>query len=227
MKQIIYYTDKSVEERLFKLVQKHIKKSGLPIICVSLNKPVDFGKNYIFWGKRSNESMFKQVLIGLQASKADHIFMCEHDVLYHPSHFDFAPPRDDVYYYNKNAYKYKLKTGRIVKYDCRWFSQLCANRELLIQHFKKKIKVIEAGKDRRHFGYEPGSGHSRKIDKYGHEYYESKYPNIDIRHGRNFSGTGRMKIEHFRDKNTCKNFKEYKLDQIPGWSKEYLSSLAN
>jgi len=117
--------------------------------------------------------MFKQILYGLKRSKADYIFMAEHDVLYHPSHFEFDPPRDDTYYYNNNVYnrddtyyynnnvyKYKLKGRIVVKYDCRWLSQLCANRELLIQHYEKKIKIIENGKERKFYGYEPGTGHS-------------------------------------------------------------------
>jgi hypothetical protein len=225
-KEILYYTDTKIDKKLFKMVQKQIKKSGLPIICVSLNKPVDFGQNFIYFGERGYLSMFKQILLGLKMSKAKYVFMCEHDVLYHPSHFDFTPPRDDVYYYNSNAYKYKPKNGKIVKYDHRWLSQLCANRKLLIQHYEKKIKIVEEGKERKFYGYEPGTGHSRNVDNYGFDYFKSEYPNIDIRHGHNLSGTGRMKIEDFRDKRTCKNFKEHSLKEIPGWSYQFLSQLA-
>ena len=224
-KEILYYTDLKIDKGLLKLVQEYIKNAGLPIICVSRKRAVDFGRNIVYWGESGYLSMFRQILIGLQYSKADYIFMCEHDVLYHPSHFDFIPPKDDVYYYNSNAYKYKLKGRVVVKYDHRWLSQLCANRKLLIQHYKKKIKIIEQDKERKFYGYEPGAGHSRNVDKYGFEMFISKFPNIDIRHGRNLSGNGRTKIEHFRDKNTCKNFKEYTLDQIPGWDTELLWNL--
>jgi len=226
MKQILYYTAHEMKnQKVFKLVQEQLKNAELPIISVSLNKPLDFGENYVVKGEKGYLSMFKQILHGLKKSKADYIFMAEHDVLYHPSHFKFTPPRDDTYYYNSNAYKFKLKTGKIVKYDHRWLSQLCANRKLLIQHYEKKIKIIEEGKPRKFYGYEPGTGHSRNVDNYGFDYFESELPNIDIRHGKNLSGTGRMKVEDFRDKKTCKNFKEYKLDQIPGWDVEFLCDL--
>lgn len=226
VKGILYYTDHKLNPKIFKIVQERLKKIGLPIISVSLNKPTGLGKNYVLQGERGNLMMFKQILYGLKRSKADYIFMAEHDVLYHPSHFDFTPPRDDTYYYNNNVYKYRLKDRKIVKYDCRWFSQLCANRKILINHFRKKIKLAEKGLGRKHFGYEPGSGHSKKIDNLGFENFESKLPNIDIRHGKNISGTSRMKIEHFKDKNNCKNFKEYSLDQIPGWDEQFLWNLA-
>jgi len=226
MKSILYYTDNRLDKKLFRLVQEQLKKAGLPIVSVSLNKPTDLGQNYVLTGERGYLTMFKQILYGLKRSKADYIFMAEHDVLYHPSHFEFDPPRDDTYYYNNNVYKYKLKGRIVVKYDCRWLSQLCANRELLIQHYEKKIKIIENGKERKFYGYEPGTGHSRNVDNYGFANFISRYPNIDIRHGKNLSGTGRTKIEHFRDKRNCKNFKEYEVKDIPGWDTEMLWNLA-
>lgn len=227
MKSIVYYTHDKIDTGLRTLAQEWIKKAELPVVCVSLKTPVNFGKNYVYWGEYGYESMFKQILIGLRASDSKYVFMCEHDVLYHPSHFKFTPPRDGVYYYNSNAYKYKLKGRIVVKYDHRWLSQLCANRELLIQHYEKKIKIVEEGKERKFYGYEPGTGHSRNVDSYGFEMFSSEYPNIDIRHGRNLSGSGRTKIEDFRDKNTCKNFKSYTLDQIPGWDTQMLWNLAS
>jgi hypothetical protein len=225
MKGIVYYTHNNIDERLRKLAQEWILKANLPIVCVSLNEPVDFGENYVFKGEYGYTSMFKQILLGLKLAKEDHIFMCEHDVLYHPSHFEFTPPKNDTYYYNSNAFKYKLRGRVVCKYDCRWLSQLCASRELLIQHYEKKIKLIEAGKTREAYGYEPGTGHSRHVDSFGFAYFASEYPNIDVRHGRNLSGNGRTKLEHFRDKSTCKNFKAYSVEQIPGWDKELLLSL--
>ena len=225
MKEILYYTNNKLNQHVFEEVQRWLKKAELPITCVSLNEQIDFGKNIVYEGESGYLSMFKQILVGLKASEADHIYMAEHDVLYHPSHFDFTPPKDDVYYYNSNAFKYKPKNNKIVIYDHRWLSQLVANRELLIQHYEKKIKIIEDGKPRKMYGYEPGTGHSRNVDSYGFDYFKSEYPNIDIRHGKNLSGTGRMKVEDFRDKRTCKNFREVSLKEIPGWSYQYLSQL--
>lgn len=224
--EILYYTDSKLREDLAGIVRKQIKLAGLPITSVSL-KPLDFGKNIVFDGELSYLTMFKQILTGLKAMTGENVFMCEHDVLYHSSHFDFTPPKTDVYYYNSNVYKYRLKDRRIVKYDCKWLSQLCANRQLLIQHYEKKIKIVEAGGERKFYGYEPGTGHSRRVDRYGYEIRSSQYPNIDIRHGGNLSGVSRMKVEHFKNQVNAKNFKEHSLDNIPGWDTQFLWSLAS
>lgn len=215
MKGILYYTDSQLEEGLAELVRKHILNSGLPIISVSL-EPLDFGKNIRFEGKRGYLTMFKQILVGLKASEADYIFMCEHDVLYHSSHFEFEPKRNDVYHYNKNAWKYKPKTGQVVKYDCHWLSQVCASRKILTEHYEKKIHLIEdEGRRLWNWRFEPGT--KRGIDNYGVEWWESEYPNIDIKHGKNLTGAIRFKREEFRDQTTCQNWQETTVDKIPGW----------
>ena len=233
-KGVLYYTDNVLDDNLANIVRESIGESNLPIVSVSL-KPIDFGKNIVFDGERGYLTMFRQILTGLKESDTKYIFMCEHDVLYHPSHFEFTPPRDDVYYYNSNAYKYRLKGRIVVKYYCRWLSQLCANRELLMNHYDKKIEKIEEclengleGKAwRRYAGYEPGTGRSKKIDNHDFTHFTSKYPNIDIRHGGNLSGDHRFKKEHFKDRNTCKNFKEHKVSDISGWDTELLWNLAS
>ena len=46
--------------------------------------------------------------------------------------------------------------------------------------------------------------------------WESEYPNIDIRHGKNLS-KGKWSVEDFRDKSTCVNWKETTIDKISGW----------
>jgi hypothetical protein len=162
--------------------------------------------------------MFKQILVGLQECTADFIFMCEHDVLYHPSHFEFVPPRDDVYYYNNNVWKWRLSDDRVIGYDCSWLSQNCSSRKILIEHYEKKLAIIESGK--RAYGYEPGTGQSRSFDKYKAENWESEFPNIDVRTGKNWTGVDRMQPSEFRDKRNCKNWKEITIDTIPGWRYE-------
>ncbi len=218
MKAILYYTDNRLDPKLMDLVQKQILKANLPIMSVSL-KPIDFGENIHYQGKRGYLTMFKQILTGLKASQADYIFMCEHDVLYHPSHFEFKPKRNDVYYYNNNVWKYKLSTGQVVSYDSRWLSQLCASRKILVEHYTKKIHLIEfEGKKLWHYRFEPGT--KRGIDNYKTEWWESEYPNIDIKHGGNLMGTRRFHPSEFRghpDK-VCPNFKETTVDQIPYWN---------
>ena len=61
---------------------------------------------------------FRQILAGLEALDTDVVFMVEHDVLYHPSHFDFTPPERDIFYYNRNTWKVNAETGHAVFYLC-------------------------------------------------------------------------------------------------------------
>jgi hypothetical protein len=223
-KEIIFYTDPSLKnERLKKLSRKTIKKSGLPIVTISLRETVNMGKNITIHGYRSHTMLYTQILLGLLISDADYVFFCEHDCLYHPSHFEFTPPTDNKYYYNNNVYKYRLSDRKVVSYDCNWLSQLCASRKLLIRHYLKRFKMIANGE--RAYGYEPGTGQSRNIENTDFEHWESKFPNLDVRHGRNWTGVRRMDPSEFRDKSTCQNFKEIKVEEIPGWEPELLLSL--
>ena len=215
MVEILYYSDNKLDKTLLGIfVKKCILQAGLPIISVTL-KPINFGRNIHYKGRRGQRTMIKQIRRGLKNSEANHIFICEHDVLYHRSHFKFKPPKDNVYYYNNNVIKYKPSINKAISYDCKWFSQCVANRKLLLQHFNKKLELIEQGK--RAWGFEPGTGQSKKIDRYKTESFESEIPNIDIRHGKNFTGSGRMRQEEFRNKNTCQNWKEYNVKDIPYW----------
>jgi hypothetical protein len=224
VKQILYYTDNWLKEPLFSLVQAKLLEANLPIISVSL-KPINFGKNIHYKGKRSYLTMFKQILTGLKASSADFIFMCEHDVLYHPSHFKFTPPRKDMYYYNNNVWKYKPKTGQCVAYDGGWLSQLCASRKILINHYTKKVEIIENNNNLRRWRFEPGT--KKGIDHYKIKLWESEYPNVDIRHGRNLTGVRRFDPKEFRGdpKRVCPNFKRTTVDKILGWDTDLLLSL--
>ena len=223
-REIIFYTDCALRhKRLFELSKKSIEASKLPILTLSLKKNLHFGRNIVVHGNRSHTTLYTQILLGLLISDADYVFFCEHDVLYHPSHFDFTPPTDDKYYYNNNVYKYRLSDRRVVGYDCNWLSQLCANRKLLIDHYIKRFKIIANGK--RAYGYEPGTGQSRKIEGAGFGRWESKYPNIDVRHGQNWTGVNRMDPSEFRNKKYCQNWKELRVEDIPYWDTDLLLSL--
>lgn len=205
------------------VVRAHIEASGLPIYSIS-QTPMDFGENYVYPATgRSHSILFGQIMMGLEKCPADHVFFCEHDVLYHPSHFDFTPPTDDKPYYNNNALRYRLSDRRIVGFDSAWLSQLCANRELLIRHYQDRMKYIEDGN--KGYGFEPGSGQSKRIDGLTSEYWESEYPNIDIRHEECVTGTSRMYPHEFKNKKTCQNFKVHDINNIPGWDSEVLLSL--
>lgn len=218
-KGVIYYTDNRCEERILKVVRNQLgrclKPKGIHTISVS-HFPISFGDNYVVEDPRSKLTMFKQILIGLEESRAEVIFLAEHDVLYHPSHFDFVPPRDDVYYFNKNVWKVDSASGKCLYYLSGKVSQLCANRELLIDHYRKKIKMVEENGWNPRIGYEPGNRKVKRggVDDFGREYWESKYPSIDIRHSSNLSPS-RFKKSQFRKEPVDWN----ESDTIPFWGK--------
>jgi hypothetical protein len=180
-------------------------------------------------------TMARQILVGLEASEADVVFLCEHDVLYHPTHFDFTPLNKDIYYYNTNFWWYRKEDGHCLYFTHRSLSGLCGYRETLIKHFKERVRRIEelersavdgqvvatSGnliplKEGIHrLGFEPGT-HNRpeKIDDLKAENYTSEFPNIDIRHDNNLT-QNRWSIDQFRSKPA----EWIEADEIPGWGK--------
>lgn len=207
-KGIIYYTDNQLRLKLARFVQKQIKASGLPIVSASLKPMNNMGTNIHIKAERGYLTMFKQILAALEASTADIIFFCEHDVLYHQSHFEFVPPRKDKFYYNHNWWSVR-SDGFAVHWDANRVSQLCCYRELAIQFYQDRIKDIEENGFNR--SYEPGG---RNPDLY--ESWQSASSNIDIRHKGTLTGD-KWSPNDFRDKSTCVNWQESTLDEIPGW----------
>lgn len=226
-KGIIYYTDNRLGEPLFSVCQKQILKSGLPIISVSL-KPIDFGKNFVLDLQPGFITMLRQIEKALEESEADYVFFCEHDCLYPTSHFDFTPPKDNIFYYNANVWRWKYMDNLAISYDrLISLSSLCVNRKFALEHYNRRLKKIkdlklEADKRRepqwaRRWGYEPGT---KKIKRGGFsdddfETWRSKEPIIDIRHGRTFSQS-KVTLDSFVHLPT--NWRETTLDKISGWN---------
>lgn len=214
-KAIVYYTDNDLDEKIMKACQEKLLEHCIPIISVSL-KPIDFGHNIVLPLERGYLTMAKQILEGLEASTADIVFLCEHDVLYHSSHFDFVPPKNDRYFYNTNVWKFDPSKDYALRVDdCRQLSGLCAYRNTLIEHFKERVRRIESEGFSRKMGFEPGT-HNRKerIDMLKSEKWESEYPNIDIRHDKNLTSS-RWSKKDFRDQKYTKGWTESK--EVPGW----------
>ena len=230
-KGIIYYTHNTLAEPMFSIVQKQILKAGLPIVSVSL-KPIDFGQNIVLDLQPGVITMFRQILAALEASASDVIFHCEHDVLYHPSHFDFEPVRNDVFYYNVNIWRWLFPENLAVSYGGSSVSGLCANRQFLLNHYRLRMKIIEEngfenGRDPRWarvMGYEPGKPKRRGgISDDICEARSSLYPNIDIRHKGVITKTKRN-LADFRNPPDLEAWKETALDKIEGWNlKEFFN----
>ena len=227
MKGIIYYTDNRIGEPIIPTVQRFLLEADLPIVSVSL-KPIDFGKNIVLKNReRSYPTMVDQIVIALENSESDYVFFCEHDCLYPKAHFEFTPPKDDIFYYNSNVWRWMFGEDTAITHKRMLpLSCLCANRELALDHYKKRQEGIkEWGLDKirsreprwaRRWGYEPGTKKKRRggftDDDYGVWY--SEHPVVDIRHPKTFS---RPKITLDSFKHKPKNWQEIPVEQIPGW----------
>ena len=229
-KGIVYYTDNRLDPIIMAACQNQLLQSGLPITSVSL-APVDFGHNTALDAERGYLTMFRQILAGLEASDADIIFLCEHDVLYHPSHFDFTPQHRDIFYYNENRWMVDVESGKALFHHSRSTSGLCASRTLLLEHYRKRVAMVEETGFTRRMGFEPGT-HNRaeRVDDYGCESWMSKHPNIDLRHKQNLTPS-RWSKKDFRNQRYTRGWTE--ADGVPGWgetkgkTQEFLQKLVS
>ena len=218
-KGVVYYTDNRPNETILKAVREQIRRNtnGHKIVSVSLKPVADFGNNIVLPLERGYLTMFKQILAGIEACDAEVIYFCEHDVLYHPSHFEFIPPREDVFYYNENCWKVDAEDGKALFYYCKQTSQLVAYKKLLLEHYRKRVERVEKEGFTRNMGFEPGT-HSppRGVCHFKAEAFWSASPNIDIRHNKNLTAN-RWSQDQFRSKRHCKGWTE--SDAVPGWGK--------
>lgn len=215
-KGIIFYTDNQLKLKIAHRVQKQLKKisraKGIPIVSASLKK-MTFGDKNVYFPhlKRGYAAMFKQIVGALENSSAEIIFFCEHDVLYHPTHFNFSPPRNDTYYYNHNWWRLRTTDGFAVHWDANQVSGLCGYREHLLKFYRERLAEVEKNGYSNKMGFEPG-GRDSKLSVA----WKSPYPNVDIKHGKNLS-KDKWSLKDFRDKSTAKNF--VSSTRIPGWGR--------
>lgn len=231
-KQILYYTDNRLNLKISHAVQGLLTQTDIPITSVSLKPMPHFGNNIYLGLERGYVAQTKQILEGLIACTADVIYFCEHDVLYHPSHFDFIPRKKDVYYYNVNVWRVRQEDGHALWTDnLKQLSGLVAYRDTLLLHYKQRYlailnKLIELNNDQnnsefnkyiRAMGFEPGThGRPERIDDLKSEGFMSIYPNIDIRHQNNLTPS-RWKKEQFRNERYTEGWKETNIMRIQGW----------
>lgn len=232
-KGIIYYTDNRLSEPIFGTCQNQIQSAiagfdpAISITSVSLS-PINFGNNFVLENSKSGYlSMVKQITKALEKSKADYVFFCEHDVLYPPSHFEFTPTKNNVFFYNSNVYRWDYPSNRLIKYDrLISLSGLAVNRKFALNHYQQRLKKIEelnltsSGRHEpdwaRKWGYEPGT---KKIKRGGFsdddfETFTSNEPIIDIRHGKTFSQR-KVTLDSFVHK--PQNWQETTIEKINGW----------
>ena len=239
-KGMIYYTDNLLDEKIAKPVRDNLLKISqekkINITSSSL-KRMDFGvKNIRFPSlKRGYLSMFKQIMAALENSRDDIIFFTEHDVLYHPSHFEFTPPDKNTFYYNQNVY-FLRGDGHALHYDVNQVSGICVYRETALIHYRERFEMAEAkykelvvNGDETEFnrwirlvGFEPFT-HNRVQWKntFKMDTWKSESPNVDLRVGVNPTGM-RWKKEEYRNQQLLINWTESENFQIPNWNPQDL-----
>lgn len=225
-KSIIFYSDSLIEEPIKSTVEKYILQAGLPIVSCSL-QPLDFGKNIVYNGQPSFITYMSQIWTALMNSEADNVFFCEHDILYPKSHFDFTPPRDDIFYYNTNVWRWLYGSDFAITYDkLISLSGLCVNRKLALDQYSRRISKaltmppesnIREPKWARVWGYEPGTKKPRNggFDELAFETWRSEKPIVDIRHLGTISKT-KVSLDDF--KHPPSNWQQIPANEIPSWN---------
>jgi len=191
-KGMVYYTDSRFDGSIASEVRFRLSCVGYPIVSVSHEPLPGFGKNIVVDMKPGVSTMFRQILIGLEASETDIIFLTEHDVLYDPAHFEFTPPRKDVFYYNTNTWVVNEKTKKGMIYKQMQTSGLCAYRKLLVKHYRTRVEMLDENES-VYMQFEPGL--AKNVDDYQAESWTTENPNIDIRHDGNLTGFRFMNLK--------------------------------
>ena len=232
-KGAIYYTDNRPRWFILEKCQEQIKKAWKgKLVSVSL-KPINFGENLVLEGrKRSYPTMIKQIVMALEALDTDIVFFLEHDILYQPSHFDFWPEKEEIYYYNINNWRWAVTDDFAITHNgLHSLSMLCAFRETALAHFQARLKYVENhGWDKNRareprngqvISYEPGT---KPISRGGFSdekfaVWKSQLPNIDIRHRHTFSSP-KYRLTDFDHPPV--NWREEKIENLPYWNLQQL-----
>ena len=111
----------------------------------------------------------------------------EHDVLYHPSYFEFVPKGLEDFCYNTNVWQLDVETKKALFRKSKRTSQLVVYREALVDYFEIFMEHIKKRGYRNRFGIAPLTHANCGVEKYHLKVFKSQFPNIDIRHKDNFT----------------------------------------
>jgi len=149
--------------------------------------PTDMGKgiNLIQTETPSASNVYWQMLRSAKIATTKYIAVAESDSLYCTDHFNFKPPKDDVFYYN-------LSHWSLFRWDPTMFSwrnrrgnwTLICNRELLIDALEERFAKYPNGTPPEATG-EPGRWRSDKqlgLTKRKSEDFSTYNPIININH---------------------------------------------
>lgn len=214
---VLYYSDGHGDQDMLRACRAHLRKAAgdLPIVAVTLAETEDWGADRIVLPlERGYLTMARQILAGLERLTTDVVFFAEHDVLYPSDHFTYRPPTD-VYAYNTHVWKVDMATGRALHYRCEQLSGLCADRRLLLDHFRRRVARLEQHGFSRRLGFEPGKPiRHGGLDDVPRVTWHSVTPLVDIRHGQNLTPS-RWRRDQFRNPRYTEGWTE--ADTVPGW----------
>lgn len=219
---LVYYTDNRINPGIMGAVQNRLndiaQDLGAPIVSVSL-APIGFGSNLVLEGERRGIlTMFRQILSGLEEIQAEVVYLVEHDVIYHPSHFDLMPASPWIYYYNENTWKVDAESGQAVFFYTKQTSGLIAYRSLLLEHYRRRVARVEAEGFSRRMGFEPGCHRfPRGVDNWPAERLMSQVPNLDIRHDKNLTANRWDRSEFRGGEKVTEGWTL--ADEVPGWGR--------
>ena len=203
----LYYTANKNSKYFINNTQECLLKAvgETPIISVSFKSAIigDNCTNIVIGEReRSVYQMYQQVLIGAKEAKTEFVFLCEDDMLYHPTHFDYRP-EGDVFAYNINKWSiFSWVEPSFFSYRLRkLMNSLIVRREALIKNLEERYAKypvydkIEFEKIRKYWG-EPGKYENHLgINTIETEEYKSEYPNVmfSTPEALGFEGLGKRK----------------------------------
>jgi len=221
-KGLVYYTDNTSDPYLLGVCRSNLKRCAGEHDIVSVSSiPTDLGRNFIIDDiPRGPLQIFKKILFGLQQVDADIIYLIENDILYHPSHFDFIPPKKDIFYYNRNRYAVdpvsSSKTyGLGVFYETNVLSLLVAHKDLMLRHWVRRVELTEKHGFKSSLGYSPPKGIPAK-ERAKYVTWKAELPCLDIRHEGTYTRK-RMHKSQFSSPNSRQGWNE--TYDIPFWGK--------
>ena len=214
-KGLVYYTHHVGDPLFLETCRQNLLRCAKNYDIVSVSdRPIDFGRNFVLDNVPPGPlQIFKKILLGLEKSTTDIIFLIEHDILYHPSHFDFVPSEKNIFYYNRNRWAVDPEDGKAVFYHTNVLSLLVAHRELLIEHWKRRVELTEERGFKSRDGYSPPRG-LPKEERGKYKTWMGEFPNLDIRHDGSFTRK-RMTKDQFRSERSCRGWTE--SYNLPYW----------
>jgi len=191
MISIVYYSDRSMpaelEEICFGQLHRAVMRNvpSAQIVTVTWTPFAEDRSDNIIWPKhvRCYESLFGQMIMGIEHAVFDTIFTVEHDVLYPGEHFALCKRQLDAcpnsVVYNMNRWLLSRRGYFKSKYR-RALSCMAGHRDAilpgvrkkLIESIRRKLRLCELTSE----------------DTLNVEHVESKQPVVDIRWGSNFTG---------------------------------------